>query len=1151
MKYHFEALGDERFQQLCQAILVNAYPDVQCLPVGQPDGGRDAMRVSLKKGTEARDFVVFQVKYSKHPSKKKSRDAIAELIRSEEKKIQEMVERGVRAYHFMTNVSGTSHLDVGSIDIVNRQLSNKFGIDVFCWWRDDLERRIDANSSLKWSYPDILRATDLLEVLVFSIDGSNVARRRDALKSYLVYQAKYDAQLKFKQIDLQRDILDLFVDVPARILTPPGVDIRAHQMEWLSIVGRLQSDDALVSFELEYGEGRTKSEASGAFALMINPEFASRAKTLVVEGAPGQGKSTVTQYLCQIYRLLLLGKKSELDRIDRAHIPQTARIPFRVDLRDYASWLSGRNPFSDNQGGTLPQNSSHVLESFLAYQVHRFTGSDFNADDLIAITREAHILIVLDGFDEVADIAIRNKIVAEVSDAAVRIEELSISSQVIVTSRPAAFVNSPGFPRDEWVYIEISPLSLSVIKSYATKWLEGRFEDQKERDEVLSVLEEKLLQVHVRDLARNPMQLAILLALISVQGASLPDKRTALYDKYIDIFMNRESEKSKVVREHRDLLLQIHMYLAWVLQVDAETSGAGHISELKLRQVLRDFLLDGEHDVTLVEKLFSGMVERVVALVSRVQGTFEFEVQPLREYFAARFLYDTAPYSPVGYSPSGTKPERFDAIAKNFYWLNVTRFYAGCYSTGELASLIDCLDEIGEVSSYKNIAHIPKIGFTLLKDYVFSQHPKLAKRMIELMISKRSIYVFLSGYSIRRLNHELLMPAGPAREAFATFGMSLLKLKSNHDVDYVASQLVVTNWHSDRISEEWLLLRSALNDDVRWLNIGALIGSLGTMTLILGKQIAEEFGEFVASAFFSANRMDIFDEVPKLWRFLFAHALDTEEFIFPFTRASRVAGQNGSGIAIFATIFSPFFTMDLIGEDYADSEKTLRELVKEGMFNGATEIDSVGILIPEDYGLLSADAEALNAWARDVALLFDQPFSGLYSSGGSWSKMIEKSRLIWGDRWAFYRMAAAEIQVPTDGQEFDINLFDFSVAMSLRASGARANSGNENWWRLQFISDEYLSEENLMFAILLVFKWANLSVLVKLSEPIGSLLESLSTVQANLLFAAQQRNSHATGRAKVDELSIDGVPLPAGLRYLSTKLSAQSCSQTRRFGRGW
>jgi hypothetical protein len=273
----------------------------------------------------------------------------------------------------------------------------------------------------------------------------------------------------------------------------------------------------------------------------------------------------------------------------------------------------------------------------------------------------------------VADIALRNRIVAEVSEAAARLEENALSAQIVVTSRPAAFANSPGFPRDEWQHLQILPLSRQAIETYANKWLEGRSADAREKRDVLSLLNEKLGQPHVRDLARNPMQLAILLALISVQGASLPDKRTALYDKYIDVFLNRESEKSRVVRDYRELLVQIHRFLAWTLQAEAETetSGAGRIAEGRLRETLRNLLESSGRSAQLVEELFSGMVQRVMALVSRVQGTFEFEVQPLREYFSARYLYDTAPYSPPGKEHQGTLPERFDAIARNFYWLNV------------------------------------------------------------------------------------------------------------------------------------------------------------------------------------------------------------------------------------------------------------------------------------------------------------------------------------------------------------------------------------------------------------------------------------------------------------------------------------------------
>jgi len=56
----FENLGPERFQQLCQALLVKEYPNVQCFPVAQPDGGRDAIVYHHLDKTPEK-FIVFQV----------------------------------------------------------------------------------------------------------------------------------------------------------------------------------------------------------------------------------------------------------------------------------------------------------------------------------------------------------------------------------------------------------------------------------------------------------------------------------------------------------------------------------------------------------------------------------------------------------------------------------------------------------------------------------------------------------------------------------------------------------------------------------------------------------------------------------------------------------------------------------------------------------------------------------------------------------------------------------------------------------------------------------------------------------------------------------------------------------------------------------
>jgi hypothetical protein len=234
MPYDFEQLGDERFQQLCQAILTCAFPNIQCLPVSQPDGGRDAFlrrpvkrESHLKRGS--RGFIVYQVKYVRDPQSRDARDEVEQVIRLEKQKVENLVRHyGATEYYLLTNVKGTSHLDSGSIDKVNATLETAFGIPSYCWWRDDLERRIDTFENIKWSYPDIIRATDLLQVLLDNGAGQETVRRTEALRAYMAYQFKYDEQLKFKQIELQKSIIDLFVDVPARVSISSDPEVQAR-----------------------------------------------------------------------------------------------------------------------------------------------------------------------------------------------------------------------------------------------------------------------------------------------------------------------------------------------------------------------------------------------------------------------------------------------------------------------------------------------------------------------------------------------------------------------------------------------------------------------------------------------------------------------------------------------------------------------------------------------------------------------------------------------------------------------------------------------------------------------------------------------------------------------------------------------------------
>jgi hypothetical protein len=115
LSYPLENLNDESFQHLCQALLVKEFPGVACFPVGQPDGGRDAILVT--HSTQDAQFLVFQVKFAREPSRiEDPRKWLLDTMRAEVEKVKALVDRKAKGYYLLTNVQGSSHLDTGSID---------------------------------------------------------------------------------------------------------------------------------------------------------------------------------------------------------------------------------------------------------------------------------------------------------------------------------------------------------------------------------------------------------------------------------------------------------------------------------------------------------------------------------------------------------------------------------------------------------------------------------------------------------------------------------------------------------------------------------------------------------------------------------------------------------------------------------------------------------------------------------------------------------------------------------------------------------------------------------------------------------------------------------------------------------------------------
>jgi hypothetical protein len=886
----------------------------------------------------------------------------------------------------------------------------------------------------------------------------------------------------------------------------------------------IEPDDAqLATYEYDY---RHYGEAPiGSATLLLDPQFQARLPHIVLEGAPGQGKSTITQYVCQVHRMALLKKAEAQGKLPPEHSGGAPRLPIRIDLRDFATWLGKQDPFAGDEKREPPVGWRKSLESFIAALIGFHSGgTNFTTDDLVAVFKISSVLIVLDGLDEVADISRRHEVVEEIMKGVQRLEANAASLQTVITSRPAAFANSPGMPPDRYPYFHLASLTQSLINQYADKWLRARHIDGKEASDFRKTLKEKLEYPHLRDLARNPMQLTILLSLILTRGSSLPDKRTALYDNYVDLFFNRESEKSPVVREHRDLLIDIHRYLAWVLQSEAEQGTArGSISQERLQQTLANYLAREEQPTNLAKDLFTGMVERVVFLVSRVEGTFEFEVQPLREYFAARFLYETAPYSPPGKEQRGTKPDRFDALARNFYWTNVTRFYAGCFSKGELPALVERLEELANDEGFKTTTHPRMLACTLLADWVFSQNPKSVAKVVRLVLDGIGLRYLLAsgGYVPRRHKtpwNPIALPPKCGREELVKRAFDILAGGPPLDYGFEIIELLRANVASvDEAVSAW---RERIGPIMprRWLEYGLRLGVLSRASLTEVAELIERQGdpEPPLNLLYRARRLDYLERDEQTFELSVAAILRRE--VRPQHQRRIESALDALSHALdpsrYATAFSnrvPVALAKVLAQQ--NRPEYLRwgpELATNTeLYQSHRRCVAVAAVAQEESEKTAAE------WATEIS---------------PWERIVETGRTEWGDRWAFSCLAnlAAGIKSSSERCREFPDLLDHSLSLCRRTRHARLKSGQRMWWKGQFSAVR--TPEDRMVASLVAMTWATPDTLVAIHENLNDALTKLDNQQWDQVFSSC-RLSMALAHLRKEEMmaSFDAHMLTEGL----------------------
>ncbi len=750
--YDLSGLSSTSFENLLQALALKLLGAGTVVFGDGPDGGREATfegRMDYPSQADPWDgYCVVQAKFRQRPegTGKDGEWALAQLG----KELKDFADpkkrrRAPEYYIFATNVVLSPVRGKGAKDKVAklfRKYQKKVPVRGWRVWDfDQIGAFLDDAADIRRAYGAWVTPGDVLAAM---LEGRKPERPDflEVMTGFLARDLLRDRYANLEQaghgVEDKIPLARVFVDLPVtaeRTAEPPkeGKTEVAELVATLVAAARDSLDPAsTLHLDRDIRPGERWRDAIG--------QQLRQPGRYVLVGGPGQGKTTVGQFVCQLFRVALLKERPRHLLAPEVHdalidveghcepggleLPRARRFPVRIVLSDLATALSKEPDIS--------------LLEYVATLIRKRTSRAVSTEDLRTWLGVYPWLLVLDGLDEVPASTNRDEVLRKVEELWIDAAQCRADLLVLATTRPQGY--NDDFSPERYRHLWLAPLPVARALDYARRLVEMRYAGEEERQgKILGRLRQASRGDATARLMRSPLQVTILTTLVAHIGQP-PQDRWQLFAEYYEVIYRRERERdipaAAILQDHRPNIDAIHHQVGLLLQLEAERAGGTEaiLSLERFEKIVAARLEAEEYQGQELDELRGEIIEaaahRLVFLAGLEAGRVGFEIRSLQEFMAAQALMSGKDEDVL---------ERLRRIAPVSSWRNVFLFAAGrCFSQPDKEHFRETIftlckvlndEETGEVA--QAVLAGSRLALELLEDGVARRQPKYARLLAE------------------------------------------------------------------------------------------------------------------------------------------------------------------------------------------------------------------------------------------------------------------------------------------------------------------------------------------------------------------------------------------------------------------------------------